>query len=755
RLPEDQRQAKLAALLQDGVNIPFDSINGPFVRVQIIILDENSHILVITAHHIVCDGWSIDVIMRDIGAFYSALENSTHPAVKPAESIIDYARVERQWRESDDFKTAENYWLEKFRDAPATLDFPTDRPHPPLKTVNGARIDGKINADIVSALKSTCAQQRCSFVNLMFAAFNLYVYRCTGQSDLVIGLTSAGQSAREMETVVGHCVNLLPIRTHIDDSTPFSDYLKSVRTAMLDALDHQHYTYGTLVKNLKIKRDPARVLLIPVVFNYDTGIDLSSMNFNGLSTEFVSNPRNHEHFEIFLNISETNDGMNMEWSYNTDLFDADTIRRHMSQFQTLLAEIAENSGLKSSDYPVIRVEKATPVALEQRNDGVSSHQDQSISPKILPSHLLALESEMQEIWCRIMSLDTVDLDANFFELGGHSLLALRLFNRIHQQYEIDLPISTLFLHPTIRELATKIAECMYERTTPVLTAPGIETTVPKSDVSGHAEPLDDAWDTTITIHPGGAGKSIFIVGGIGGNVNNLHELGRLLGKHRPMIGIQTRGILGHKPYGTLEEVASDHIRYIRARQSDGPYLIAGYSGGGLTAFEIARQLKQDGDTVAFLGIIDSPSPQFNPEIKIELMERLKSELLWLRNEDIGKIWFRINAIIRNSKLNVEYTKLLAKISPYKYRLKLLEYESLRIADEYKGHPYDGSLTLFKSTPHSLYDKKIASKDPDYGWQKFVSGKVEEIQVSGDHLDMVTGQHATKLADAIERSIEGL
>ncbi|TNE39984.1 MAG: amino acid adenylation domain-containing protein, partial [Alphaproteobacteria bacterium] len=1226
------RKEKMAQILKDEVNIPFDHINGPYVRAQLVTQEKDSHALIITAHHIVCDGWSIDVIMHDVGAFYTALRQGTEPDLGPAQSIIDYARVERQWQLSHEFEESEKYWLDKFSGNVPTLDFPTDRPHPSLKTSNGARIDSLINAEVAKGLRAVCTREKCTFVNILFAAFNLYVYRLTGQHDMVIGMTSSGQSAREMEGVVGHCVNLLPIRSYIGNDMTLGGYLKSLRGAMLDAFDHQHYTYGTLIKNLKIHRDPSRVMLTPIVFNFDNGIDLSAMKFGGLETEFVANPRSQEHFEIFLSILDDRSKVGMEWSYNTDLFEDATIRQHIKGFHDLLAEIADSpdvtidrlisgldakrpesgapkintyrdfpadlgvhqlfekmaaetpdaiavtlpasektaeetlsygelnaranrlahmlasKGIKAGDLVTLCVERnlnilvgmlgilkagaayvpldphfppdrlsymiadskskalvteadilpnlgangianicldrdakdlaaqsdanpaaanmdADPLAyviytsgstgkpkgVEVRHRGVVNFltsmaetpgftkddrllavttisfdiavlelflplsvggslllsrqedtydgdrlarliedhgitmlqatpatwrllldsgwqgneqltalcggeallqelgarlvhkckalwnmygptettiwstvakidpdtiaiaigqpiantevyilnadmrpvprgvpgelyiggeglargyldqpemtaerfvahpfsdakgariyrtgdlarwlpsgdleclgrvdrqvkvrgyrielgeiesaleeldgiqqaaviareetpgdqrligyvvqepgnvfSDSDILEKLgerLPKYMIPsvvapidempltpnrkvnyrelpkvdlnlvardetrpttkLEEELVEIWRKVLNIDNIGVHADFFELGGHSLLAVRLFHQIRQKYSLDLPISTLFMNPTVQTLAEKLGE----------------------DLNRKSESEEEDWSTTTVIHPGGSGRPVFIVCGKGGNALELWALGQALGKNRPVIGLQTRGILGHTPRESIEEMAAEHIKYIRGHQESGPYHIAGYSGGGLTAFEIARQLQNRGEKVAFVGIIDTWAPGFHPSFESEPVQRLMYEISKLRKEGVGVFMNRLKAKIRNSGLSVRGTRLLTRLSPYRYRLRMLEADWLKSANRYQGGAYNGSITLFRSSPQTLYEEHIHEFKPTYGWEKFVEREIYEVQLVGNHLDILSDDVVENLAHAIERQIE--
>ncbi|RYZ48384.1 MAG: non-ribosomal peptide synthetase, partial [Chitinophagaceae bacterium] len=204
------------------------------------------------------------------------------------------------------------------------------------------RLDVALAPETTKALKQLGAKAGCSFVTTLLAAFELFIHKLSAQEKIVIGLPAAGQSATGHYGLVGHCVNLLPLRSEVDAEQSFLDFLKKQKSVVLDAYDHQLFTFGSLLQKLAIRRDPSRVPLVPVVFNIDMGMD-NKVNFYGLTHEKISNPRAFEAFEIFLNINGKADALTFEWSYNTQLFQASTIQRWMGEFEYLLQSIISQS----------------------------------------------------------------------------------------------------------------------------------------------------------------------------------------------------------------------------------------------------------------------------------------------------------------------------------------------------------------------------------------------------------------------------
>jgi thioesterase domain-containing protein len=274
------------------------------------------------------------------------------------------------------------------------------------------------------------------------------------------------------------------------------------------------------------------------------------------------------------------------------------------------------------------------------------------------------------------------------------------------------------------------------------------------------------WDTTTVIHPGPRIKAtpLFIVGGAGGNVNNLVDLGNALGRRRMVVGIQTRGILGHKPHDTIEEIAAENIRYIRRHQAKGPYLLAGYSAGAQTAFEMARQLVAAGERVAEVVLLDTYAPglaarangsdPMSVPIQFSLRERLQHEIRVFGRQGPGalaeKVWARTtNFLLRGKGLD-----LLALARPTLARSKRTAQAWFAAARKYQGGAYAGPVSLVVSRPITLQEELFVARYPYLGWNELIDpANITRTTVECGHLDMVRGKHAEELAAFIDRRID--
>lgn len=348
--------AEQEALLHDFVKGEmirvFDLQEGPLFRVYVHRLSESHHYFTFVIHHLVGDGWSIGIILEDLSKLYNAYLKGIMPVLSDGPQISSYAEEQAVFIQTEAFRKVENFWLNLYRDNVPVLDLPADYTRPATRSYQADRVDHPLPVELVNQLKQTGAKAGCSLVNTLLSAFEVFLYQQTGQRDIVVGLPTAGQSATENFELVGHCVNLLPLKSHINPDQSFYEYLKARKSAFFDAYEHQQLSFGQLLKKLNVKRDHSRIPLVPVVFNIDMGMD-SAVSFDGLEHKLISNPRAFETFEIFLNATGSKDTFVLEWTYNTQIFKQSSIEKMTSDFESLLQSFARN--------PELEIKKIIPV----------------------------------------------------------------------------------------------------------------------------------------------------------------------------------------------------------------------------------------------------------------------------------------------------------------------------------------------------------------------------------------------------------
>lgn len=347
-LPQQERKERMQEIGMELMETPFDLTHGPLFRAAVFTLGAQHHVLRIVAHHIVCDGWSMSILIGDLSKIYAAGGDAAQAGLPPAVSASQYAQEMNAFYASDGNEQVKAYWKQLFAGPLPQLDLPTDHPRPWEKTWNAHRIDIGMEPELVDGLKRLGTRFGSSFVTTLMAVYEILLARITGQRDIVVGLPAAGQSDMDMEELVGHCVALLPLRSQIDEERAFSEHLQYRKKALLDAFDHQRFTFSTLLHELKVPRDPGRVPLVPVIFNLDMEMD-DRVAFPGIAHTLRSEPRSHEQFELAMNASSSQGRLTLEWSYNTDLFKEETIRGWMKELNILIRAVIADPAIRLRD----------------------------------------------------------------------------------------------------------------------------------------------------------------------------------------------------------------------------------------------------------------------------------------------------------------------------------------------------------------------------------------------------------------------
>ncbi len=341
------KREELKDFISKALSVPLSLQEGPLFKVFLHKLGETKHVFTIIKHHAICDGWSSGIILEDLSKMYNAYIKGETIDLDKAWQLSDYVRNEQVFKASADYQRAEQYWVELYKGKAPVVDLPTDFPRTSPRSYKGMRLDFELDKAILGPVKVLAGKSGASLVTTLLAAFEVFLYTKTNQRDLVVGLPASGQAASGLTDVVGHCVNLLPIKAEIDPRLSFREYLKMRKGKILDAYENQRITFGELIKKLYIPRDSSRITLVPVIFNIDMGMD-QAVSFDGLSHVLVSNPRAYETFDLFLNATGSKNKVVLEWSFNTGLFTPGTIKQFHEDFELLLQKIVSEPDLNLS-----------------------------------------------------------------------------------------------------------------------------------------------------------------------------------------------------------------------------------------------------------------------------------------------------------------------------------------------------------------------------------------------------------------------
>lgn len=238
----EEQKAILHSFLKQEMNNPFDLTEGPLLRISVHKLNEQKHYFTLVIHHIVGDGWSLGIILEDLGKLYSAHVKNETIHLPTAPQISEYAVEQINYQKSAEHIAVQKYWLDKYQGDVPVLNLQTDNSRPASRSYKGDRLDFILDKETVAHIKNVGAKSGCSLVSTLISAFEIFLFHKTGQHDIIVGIPSAGQSATGNYGLVGHCVNLLPLRSTINPDLSFTEYLKVNKSEILDAYDHQLFT---------------------------------------------------------------------------------------------------------------------------------------------------------------------------------------------------------------------------------------------------------------------------------------------------------------------------------------------------------------------------------------------------------------------------------------------------------------------------------------------------------------------------------
>ncbi|MEN2383498.1 MAG: condensation domain-containing protein [Gloeotrichia echinulata DEX184] len=338
-LTEKDQLSKAQQLATEELQQPFDLSNPPLLRVKLLKLADQSHLLLLVIHHIVCDGWSIEIFRRELLTLYTTF-CAQEPSPLPELSLqyADFAHWQRQWLQGEVLQTQLNYWQKQLAEVPPLLELPTDKPRPSVQSFRGRSEFLQLNQDLTQKLKRLSQELGTTLFMTLLTVFTLLLSRYSGQEDIVVGSAIANRNRCEIEPLIGFFVNTLALRTNLQGNPTFKELLERVKQVTLDAYDHQDLPFEKLVDQLGLERSLSHHPLFQVAFGLESGIK-DKLETNGLTLTSFSWENTTTLFDLSLIFREIPQGLIAEWEYATDLFEAQTIQRMVQHFEVLLKQI--------------------------------------------------------------------------------------------------------------------------------------------------------------------------------------------------------------------------------------------------------------------------------------------------------------------------------------------------------------------------------------------------------------------------------
>lgn len=611
----------------------------PLFHHRIIRLRQNHHVMVIVEHHLIHDGSSFASMICEIVALYSAALNG-ESAQLPELSIQygQYAFAEKQWLKGDQAARHVRFWKKYLRGAPTPLSLAYDYPQPDFRNFEGAMITTTIDHEWASAFRKESEQHGISLFTFMLAVYFLLLHNLTGQKDIVVGSGVANRLDAGVQNMLGMFVNTIPIRGEVVPAMSFGMFCKELHDMVIQALQHQRLPFKNITQAAGLKTRHGEAPLISTMFNFHDS-RFPNLEFAGAKAaiEYLHNDSAKFDINIIVIPDATNcmaqsrtvhsGGMLLLWEYSTELFKKERMEHIVRCYTELLRSavgaslqriadfnrqdnkdlfaMARPGHLKQASYDICAEETAgtddRATMLKFSRGSLMSFEKALTSLKVKApirrpflrktKKILAkfgnqknimnvTEQLLVDLWQEVLEIDAIEPQDNFFDLGGDSLAAVVLSSRVYQLTGTELPVSSLFKNPTVSGLASAIIENQPEK-------------------------------TDLVLHKNDSTKYLFFFHGdfTGGGLY-VRKLIKILDPDCNIIVLHPQGQPGQPLPQPIEIMAKRYIEILKRHQRQGPYYLTGHCNGSLVAYEVARMLLAEGESVGALLLLDPATPDF-------------------------------------------------------------------------------------------------------------------------------------------------
>ncbi|MEU2874989.1 condensation domain-containing protein [Streptomyces sp. NPDC007070] len=350
-VPEDKRQAQAEQYLRESVHRPFDLGRAPLFRVELVRLGAERHLMALVIHHIVSDGWSLQVLLQEVADLYAGFVTGAEVTLPELSAqFTDYARGQRERLAGPRGRALLDYWTKQLAGAPDKLGLLADRPRPAEASFRGDRLVFQVPPELRQQLNALARKTRTSLFMVTLAGFKSLLYRVTGEEDLVVGTPVGNRDRPEWGAVVGYFADTLVMRTDLSGNPAFAELLTRVRTTALGAFAHRDLPFRALVEQLAPERSASRNPLFQVMFILQNiPARRRQLELPGVTLTRLDDVRSTAIFDLRLDLFEFEDELRGQLEYSTDLFDRPTVERMVTQYLALLADVCAGPDRRLSD----------------------------------------------------------------------------------------------------------------------------------------------------------------------------------------------------------------------------------------------------------------------------------------------------------------------------------------------------------------------------------------------------------------------
>ncbi|WP_248796185.1 non-ribosomal peptide synthetase [Pseudomonas sp. MWU13-2105] len=725
KLPADERAATLARLGQDNATQLFDLNQGPLLRGQLLQMADEEHVLLITLHHIVSDGWSNSVLAHEVSVLYSAFSQG-HKDPFPALALqyVDYAAWQRQSLDGPALQAQVDFWRRHLEGAPSLLNLPLDRPRPAIQSYAGGIVNCAFSPALSTDLRAFSQAQGSTLFMVLLAGWSVLMSHLSGQADVVIGTPVANRQRPELEPLIGFFANTLALRVASGRDSRVAELLGQIKDLTLAAYSHQDLPFEQVVSALQPTRSMSHSPLFQVMLSLDN-TPPAPLQLPGLQVESLDSAHRTTQFDLSLSLVDTGERIGGSLQYASDLFDSETVLA----IAGLFAKVLENL-VSDAQQSIGQVLENTPRLPRAANAEVAPAAIAEQPPEALPYEAPQGDTEIAiaNLWKDLFKLEQISRHDDFFSLGGISLMAVQMASRLRKVLGKPIAVRDLFVEPTIAGFARAL--------------------------DGQARPGQHS--NLVPVRRTGSQRPLFLVHPLGGEVQYVRDLAPVLDPQLPVYGLAASGLgAGETPLFEVAAMATRYLAAIRQVQPQGPYRIAGWSAGGLIAYEMARQLQAGGEQLEFLGIIDA-SARPGPAAAESLSEG-QFLMAWLPEQVEPEVRRQLSELAQENAIEAMLAlcmayQLLPEELPRDVDAGLLRshltvaYATRLAVGAYVSPPAPLKVTLFTASGQER-------SDPLLGWSALLDAPISHTALPGSHNTLVKAPYVSALGQAISQALK--
>ena len=769
-IPAEQRENRVLDQMAVEAARPLDPAQGPLFRLLVYQLGERDFVIMEVLHFLVSDCIGEAIIQEEVARLYDAFSRGEPSPLPPVPvQYADFAIWEHNQRAKGSFNGQLEYWRRTLA-----------APRPPRMTLAGQPLDSAHSSrpirryillpeSLTAEINALAHRQKGTLYMVLLAGYSLFLRAHSGQQDLLIGTPMAGRIYPGLERSVGRFLNTLALRIKMADDQDFLALLARARQTAMDALANQDVPFVQVVEALRADAGEAapQEPLFSVQLNFAPLSDKAPAGDQPSNSKGPDLEQSDARYPLTLYISLSGETIKFMFIAQEELFAAAQLDIFLQQLQTIFQRIVDNPNLPTATYteditnnqPVIRAAAADEAALTGQE--TAQAEEPSADPLtfnlVLPDQLTieadpveegtaertrVIEQALVGIWKRLLKTNTITAQDDFFALGGSSLLALKMAHDVHEAFGVNIPLNLVFRYPRIESIA-RILQKQIGR---------------------------QPWDSLVEIQPNGSRPPIYFVHGITGDTLWFELFAKYLDSEQPIYGLQARGLDGlQPPHETVEEMAQLYVQEIRRHQPTGPYYIAGYSSGGNTAYEIACQLRESGQEVGLLVVIDQANPRSNyhtvrlgPSLVVNILRNLPYRVIDVMRLNPTRIFKRVGIKLQKSLLDIQWAMKNREHGARSYKVDELVDYAPSLPDhiqkiiqlgyaallKYNPRPYAGRLTLIRAKGGRL----LCSHDPQMGWGSHAKA-VDVRVIPGAHWSMFQEPYIRSLSAAIQACLD--